>query len=533
MSRSIRCISLAALLLTAAVSAADAPGRRLYREGVLPAGARLRGELPGGVVLEGASAACASCHRQSGYGGVEGQTFVLPVTAATLFQERVPQRAELFAKLYQEDLSLTALARLHNLGTRPAYTAETLAAALRDGRDPSGRALDPLMPRYRLDDRALADLTAYLRTLAATPAPGVDSREIHFATVMTSGVPGADPAARQAVVGVLEAYFRRKNTDVARVMRQAPLYKEDAAAGARRWVLHVWDLTGPPESWPGQLASRYKEQPVFALLSGLGAADWTPVHDFCEREQIPCLFPETDLPPATPGAYSLYFSAGLTLEAETLGRHLRETAAGGALRVLQVSRPGDPRSAVPAAALRRSLENAATVRLEDRTPADLPAALQEGQEGRPDAVVLWLPAADLANLPDPPAGKPVPRLFLSRSLLGETPPPAAWSGHVVLLDRFAPPGADSPHAYRARAWLRARGLAPSHERLQLDTWFTLSLTEAALMHLVDNFSRDYFIEAVERETQRVPNPGVYPHLSLGPGQRFASKVCALRSRAMP
>jgi len=529
MSRSIRCISLAALLAALLPAFAAAPGRRLYREGVLPAGALLRAELPGGVVMEGSAAACASCHRRSGYGGVDGQTFVPPITAAALFRERAPRRAELFGKLYQEELSPAALARLHSLGTRPAYTEATLAAALRDGRDPTGRALDPLMPRYRLDDHALADLAAYLRTLAATPAPGVDEKEIHFATVMTPGAPGADPAARQAVLGVLEAFFHRKNTDVARILRQPPLYKDDAAAGARRWVLHVWDLTGAPETWPGQLAERYREQPVFAVLSGAGG-DWSPVHAFCESEEIPCLFPETDLPPAEPGAYSLYFSAGLTLEAETLARHLRETAAGRTLRVVQVFRPGDPRSAVPAAALRRSLATVKAIRVEDRDPADLATALRTG---RPDAVVLWLPAADVvqwAKLPAPPAGGPVPRLFLSWSLLGRTLPPLPepWRSHVCLIDRFAPPGVESPHAYRAHAWLLSRGIPRIDDRLQLDTWFTLSLTEAALMHLVDNFSRDYFVEAVERETGRVPNPGVYPRLSLGPGQRFASRACAVR-----
>src|SRR5262249_13784674 len=146
-------------------------------------------------------------------------------------------------------------------------------------------------------------------------------------------------------------------------------------------------------------------------------------------------------------------------------------------------------------------------------------------EGAPDAVVLWLPASDVAKLPAPGPG-PAPRVFLSRTLLGETPPPAAWQSRTCLLDRFAPPDA-SPHAYRGRAWLRARGLAPDHERLQLDTWFTLSLTEAALMRLVDNFSRDSFVEAVEHETGRVPNPGVYARLSLGPDRRFASKECSL------
>jgi mono/diheme cytochrome c family protein len=526
MWRSFPCISLAALLC-AAGPAADAPGRRLYREGILPSGAPLRAELPGGVVLQGAPAACVSCHRPSGSGGVEGQAFVPPVTAVALFKEWSPRRAELFGKLYQEHLTPAALARLHSLGTRPAYTAETLAAALRDGRDPTGRALDPLMPRYRLTDKEAADLAAYLHTLGAAPSPGADEREIHFATVFT---PCVEPAVRQAVLGVLEAFLRHKNADTERLLRQPPLYKEDEAAGARTWVLHVWDLQGAPETWGDQLAARSREQPVFAVLSGAGgAADWAQVQGFCEKEEIPCLFPETDLPPAEPGAWAFYFSAGLTLEAETLARHLREMApAGGTLHAVQLYRSGDPRGTVPAAVLRKALQGSA-VHLEDRALA--PAAPVAWQ-GAPDVAVLWLPADDVIQL-QAPGPDQTSRLILSRTLLGETPPPAAWSHHVLLLDRFAPPGVESPHAYRARGWLLARGLPRTEERLQLDTWFTLSLTESVLMHLVDNLSREAFVETVERETERVPNPGVYVRLALGPGRRFASTSCSLEVERDP
>jgi hypothetical protein len=88
---------------------------------------------------------------------------------------------------------------------------------------------------------------------------------------------------------------------------------------------------------------------------------------------------------------------------------------------------------------------------------------------------------------------------------------------------FTLPHVPVPHAYRARAWLRSRGVARAHDRLQLNTWFTLAVADHALVNLAGNFSRDFFVESVERETEGTPNPGVFPRLSLGPGQRFASK----------
>jgi hypothetical protein len=42
------------------------------------------------------------------------------------------------------------------------------------------------------------------------------------------------------------------------------------------------------------------------------------------------------------------------------------------------------------------------------------------------------------------------------------------------------------------------------------------------MQLGEHLSRDSFIETIEHETESTPNPGVFPHLTLGPGQRFVS-----------
>jgi hypothetical protein len=75
--------------------------------------------------------------------------------------------------------------------------------------------------------------------------------------------------------------------------------------------------------------------------------------------------------------------------------------------------------------------------------------------------------------------------------------------------------------------MRARGIERTHERLQLATWFALAVTDHSLTHVVENFSRDFFVESVEEETENALNPGLFPSLSLGPGQRFASKGCCV------
>jgi cytochrome c553 len=65
-----------------------AAGQRIYREGILPSGESLRGAGQAGVVLSGKAAACATCHRRSGYGSSEGPIEVKAITGPALFGEQ-------------------------------------------------------------------------------------------------------------------------------------------------------------------------------------------------------------------------------------------------------------------------------------------------------------------------------------------------------------------------------------------------------------------------------------------------------------
>lgn len=121
------------------------------------------------------------------------------------------------------------------------------------------------------------------------------------------------------------------------------------------------------------------------------------------------------------------------------------------------------------------------------------------------------------------------QIFLSTTFLGEALPelPDSWRDRVLLLHRRALPGREIPQTFRARAWLRSRGIERLHEPLQLDARFVLGLADEAILRLAGHFSRDLFVENVERETERMPDPGVWPRLSLSPGRRFASRSCIL------
>lgn len=65
-----------------------AVGQRIYREGILPSGQLLQGVAQANVQRVGADAACAACHRRSGYGSSEGSLEIRSITGPALFGRR-------------------------------------------------------------------------------------------------------------------------------------------------------------------------------------------------------------------------------------------------------------------------------------------------------------------------------------------------------------------------------------------------------------------------------------------------------------
>lgn len=493
---------LLVLALAASAAAAQedpvAAGKAIYRDGLLPSGKPLAATFAGGVRAEGSGAACARCHRRSGLGGAEGDIVIRPLAVPGFFEGQAGLRRP--------------TRRGHGVLLHRPYDDAAFAAALREGRAADGRALHPLMPRYEVAAAEAAALRAYLWDVAARPAPGVTAEEIHFATVIA---PDAEPAVREATLAVLQALVEARNAGTRREAqrRRAGLERMDVAW--RKWVLHVWTLGGPPDTWGAQLEDRLRAQPVFAVLSGAGRA-WGPVHDFCESRELPCLFPNVDLPGRPgPGQYTLYFSRGMLAEADVMARELARLGTRGPVWLL---RRDDPRSAAAAAALRGAWrgELREAVLQQGTAPAD---GLPGGEA--PAAVLLWLDWADLARLGPAalPADGPV---FASGTLLGEDLPalPPALAERLRIVWPFALPGGQGHD--RAQQWLAARGVAPAHRRTQANTYLAASLASEAIFHLADNWSREYFIERIEHSADRSLTSGAFPRIGLGPGQRYAS-----------
>jgi hypothetical protein len=499
--------ALTAGSVRAAATSADptAAAQALFRNGVLPSGTPLKGTREGGASVVGKNAACASCHRRSGLGMAEGRIVTPSITGHYLFNpgERPAPEGE----------SSPLAAAAYN---RARYTDATLARAIRGGLGPTGKPLSPLMPHFALDDATMSLLIDYLRTLSATAAPGVETDTLHFATIVT---PDADPERARAMLEVLNHFFDNKD---AYYRGKAPPLRATRRIHyrvLRRWQLHVWTLTGAPDTWQAQLHAKLRAEPVMAVVSGIAGRTWAPVHRFCEQEQLPCLLPNVDLPVIHDGDfYSVYFSAGVLLEAELLAARL----PAGTHHVVQVYREDDI-----GAAAAQSLAGDVHAMQVDNYPlkagadaAQLATAVSHAAAG--DALILWLRPEDLRQLP---AAATPASIWISGLMGGleHAPLPTAWLATAHLSYPF-----DLPEQRRFRmtwplTWFKTQGIQVTDERTQVDTYLSCVILAESVGALWGNFVRDYLLETYENMLSFRTLNAYYPHLSLGPGQRFASK----------
>ena len=522
------CLAAIALLLTSlAVSASEKPpvpsdirsGERIYRTGVLANGTPLTGSREGGVRVSGTAAACINCHRASGLGGAEGNQLIPPVAGAVL---RAPGQPW-FERTGRVAPGLSRTVPVAH--TRGAYTRDSFAQALVSGRHASGEVMNYLMPRYELDAVSLNQLLAYLDTLTVGHAPGVDSHALHLATIVTADAPASQRDATLAIMS--------------RCIAERSPRPSDNAASPRPWQHHVWLLGADPARWPQELLQYQKQQPVFAVVSGISGGGWTPIHQFCEREKIPCVLPNTAaVDEALASHWSFYFSRGVSLEAAALAQRLADAAPpGGWRRIIQRSDNSEA-AHLAAAALQRHLRDLNIIAeleqqgLGPQADSALTASLTER-----DALVLWLNPSALklftAITTPPRAG----RVIVSGELggLDDAPVARTWREHVWMLYPYeAAARRNARIALNTTDWMGRQGLTlnPALSRLQGNTYSACEVTVRALQTMRNHYSREYFLELVEAADEAAIATA-YPRFTLGPNQRYGSSGVFIMRYAAP
>lgn len=243
-------------LVAAAASAADLltpaekRGREIYLHGQGAAGpmtasfgSDAAGEINASVVP------CASCHGPDGRGVAEGTVAPSDIRWSVLSKPLVRTEGE---------------------RRRPRYDDALLTRSVREAVDAGGTPLFAVMPRYRIDDRDLGDLLAYMRRLGNEPQPGLDDDAIVIATVVPLSGPRAP--AGEAARSVIGGYFDDVN-------KQGGLF-------GRRLKLEAIDATAPSKNIAAALGGQ-----IFGVVGASWSPDDQTFDDLVAAERIPLVTP--------------------------------------------------------------------------------------------------------------------------------------------------------------------------------------------------------------------------------------------------
>jgi hypothetical protein len=532
-------------------------GERMYRDGLLPNGEPMTAILRGDVKVPGNAFSCVSCHLRSGIGSVEGQILSPPTNGLKLskpYYQFPPQTDVEYGRVKKGMWDGRAPGKPLYRG---AYNEETLADAIRAGFDPGGRELNSAMPRYDIDNSSMTILITYLKSLSAEFSPGVDTefKYIRFATVIAGDVPADE---RKEMMALLEGIMAHHNREGQKKNRYQNLGTKMQPAPFNYPVFSItpWELKGEPSTWRAQMEEYYRNEPVFALLGGLSATDWQPMHDFCEQHEIPSLLPVTDLPVISDSAYyTLYFSKGVYQEGESAARYLNlnldQNDDAGVLQIVEDT----PRGRATA---RGFLENwkelghtaPATVYLKPgETVSKAKKSILAGEK-HPSVLLLWTTSGTLADLEDLAKAKEAPRMvFVSATLLQKDVMmiPEAARAITYISYPYRIDDASDLFTNDAKFWMKQRDIPMGDKRIatrlytltnvllepfrvvkrdfnpagQGDGKVIMEEQFETLMHVKRNYYRDYLFDVIGMFGDR---PSLeYERLSFGPGQRYMSK----------
>lgn len=525
------------IMLPAGISDAEALrlGEKMYREGILPSGEPMQAIVMGDIPVDGRMFTCDDCHQRSGLGSVEGTVITWPTNGKELYQPRRKTGAwrppEGDAEKMNDRRNLPRYWQIED--ARPAYTDRSLARVLLTGVDPAGRKLNPVMPLYLLGEEDMSILVHYLKNLSVEPAPGVDDSTIRFATVVAGNVA---PEDRQAMLTTLQAHIDAHNSQSRHQERRSasgPFFKTEMYQAYRRLQLDVWELHGPEETWPAQLENYYAQEPVFALVGGLASGSWRPVHEFCEQHKIPAIFPLTGFPVvAESDWYTLYFSKGLYQSGEAAARflHAREGLADDAQVVIVF------RENAESAALRQGFAESWR-RFSRPEPQYVPLGPDDRPTGqfwldivrthRPAVLILWLGAEDLGGMDTLAGEEAVPTIFLSSEMLrysfNSVPEGLRESAYLTYPRNL--PETWGKRMLPVSRWLQARDIPVTNLEIQAKMYFLGWMLPGAIGYMRSEFFRDYFLEGFDMMVDQDYAIAVYPRLTFGSGQRYASKGC--------
>jgi len=291
-------------------------------------------------------------------------------------------------------------------------------------------------------------------------------------------------------------------------------------------------LKGKPDTWRSQLEAYYRKEPVFALVGGITATEWKPVHEFSEAYKLPCILPNTEFPVVSASDwYTLYFSKGYFQEGEAAARFLfpQDQPAKGR-KVVQIVRNSPQGTALADGFVQglkeRGYQPPVTVQRSVGEPLTAKFLQQLLDKEKPDVLAFWTGAEDLQQVAKLTATGHMPAtLLVSSGYLGKN----LWALPEQIRDTtyitypYRLPQDEERFARLLKTDKNDQKLTEELRITRSRIYAALRVLTQALREMKGNFYRDYLFDAISMMTD-IEMP-LYERLSFGPGQRYASKGC--------
>jgi len=263
------------------LTAEEKRGKAFYLRGESASGQEITA-LMGEIDVPATTLTCAGCHGARGEGKTEGG-----VTAGTLTWSYLTKPYG-----HNDDGG-----RKH-----PAFSEASFTRMLTSGLDPAANKLAVAMPTYRMPQKDMADLIAYLKRIETDTDPGVSETNIVIGTLLPEKA--ALTGLAQSMGDVLQAYFAELNS-------RGGIYN-------RKIELRV--MYGDATSTAANMKHLIDDEQVFAIVSGLTAGAEEDVATLSKDREVPFIGPSTLLPQrGLPlNRYVFYLLPGLKEQARTL-----------------------------------------------------------------------------------------------------------------------------------------------------------------------------------------------------------------------
>jgi ABC-type branched-subunit amino acid transport system substrate-binding protein len=481
------------LFITAAVSASsqsgaltgeESRGKQILGNEIVALLGKDATEVPASVL------SCASCHGRDGRGKPEGGVKPSDITWETLtrpYSSAIPGR------------------RRH-----PPYSERALRRAISMGIDSGGNRLDPVMPRYRMSIRDMADLTAYIKRLGSTPEPGITQNEIRIGAFVLERDESDDVA--RALKAALAAYFEEVNKQGGIHHRKLALVVPDPAP----------DAADPAVAFRNFIET----QAPFTLTASILSPDEHRIAAIADEKEVPVVgalatCPQTGFPL---NRYVFYLYGGISSQVASLAAFATMKFPARSKSAVIVDRSPGSRQALEA--VRGQLEKAGwSPPIERASPPDgnIAGLIKELSDTGVQAIFLLVAPGASEPVFRQSAGAGWTPAFLIPGSLGSATllnAPDAFDGKVHIAYPTLPADHD-PAAMAEYRWLAQTHRLPAQGAVtQLAALSSAKILVEALKRAGRDVTREKLIEALEGFYSF--RTGLTPAVTFGANRRLGA-----------